>query len=204
VVRSPAPVTPDTASRYASIQRALDRLDWSGTSDLCKEILRRDPGNLYVHYAAGRCRGELGHFEEARTHFATVPAADSTYRDVLYQWARVEEFDNNLGKAALLGERQLHRYPHDARAFVGVFHILRHFIAATDPVIAVEFLREQDDPIANFYIAELHRRRKEYSAAEDLYRALRQRGDVPLQAIELALAKRYAATGEAMKAQEEY
>ncbi len=189
---------------HDSITALLARKEWSEASGICKDLLQRNPGDLFARYAAGISRRELGHFNEAREYFKALEKIDSTYGDVFYQHALTEDYDDHLPLATELGLRQLHLHPNDASPFLGVFHIFRHFIAVTEPAKALPWLESIDDPYARFFLAELHRRRGRFTLAEELDRAVQKENIVPLQATTVALAELHVAQGDDAQAQEVY
>jgi hypothetical protein len=195
-----------TDSLLARASLAVRGENWSEGADLADEILARGDRSLDAHYYGAICRRELGkrtslvfrqiQWDKARKHFSAVFARDSSFRDILYQSALFQEYDDELEDALDAARAQIIRHPEQVESGIGLLRIGSHYVSATDPVEAERWLGKREDPYSRFFLAELLRRHGQFARAESLLLRLQEGTDIAPQVTCLALARLYAALGE--------
>ena len=202
-------------ARLGLAELAVTQKEWGDALDESEEILKHDPQDIAAHYYAGICERELGTqragplrsiaWGKARDHFEATIAADSLFRDVLYQLARLKEYKEEWPEAIALAIRQILVRPDRVDAQVGLFHIYRHYIAETNPRDALLWLQSQGNDYGRYFAAEVLRRTKRFQEAESTMRLLlRQPSAIPAQACYLSLARIYASLHDDARAQSSY
>jgi GWxTD domain-containing protein len=203
----------DARALLGLVQVAIEEEEWSTASGLCNDLLKQDPRNLAAHYYAGIALRELepqsaAHtmdWARARKHFEAVIAADSLYKDVLFQFARLKEYEGNWPETFSLAERQIRARPDDVETHLEMFHLYKHFIAETDSDDTLPWLRSQANDYARYFIAEVLRRNQAFTEAETaIVRLLSRPSTIPAQACYLSLARIYASRHEDSRAEAAY
>ncbi|GAB5521156.1 MAG: hypothetical protein RhofKO_34070 [Rhodothermales bacterium] len=196
--------------------------DWKGAIRAFNDALKQDDDDLDARYHRAIANRELGHLRsplstlaewmqldaaglvETRKHyrraeqdFQQVIARDSAFRDVLHQYARLEQYRRRHPAAIALGHEQVRVRPEMATAQTGLLRLYRLF-AEYEREAAEAWLAEQDSPYARFAEAELLRRSGNTRKAEALLIALQQQptdslGTFPRIALHTALARIYSA-----------
>ncbi|HMK38415.1 MAG TPA: GWxTD domain-containing protein [Bacteroidota bacterium] len=179
---------------------------WSEGARLSDEVLALRKGDIEANYYGAICRRESGkrtslflreiQWDKARAHFHAVFARDSSYRDILYQYALFREYDDELEEAVDAALGQVGRHPEQVESQTGLFRIGRHYISATDPGEAVKWLQGRNDMYSMFFLAELLRRHGRFREAESSLLRLQEMSRLPPQATCIALARLYACLGK--------
>jgi GWxTD domain-containing protein len=200
-------------ARVGLVQVALAEEEWLEGAHLCDSLLNSNPEQeTAAHYFAGICEREWGAetaglirmvaWGKSRDHFEAVLAKDSLYKDVLYQFARLMEYKDELQEAIELVYRQVLLRPDQVDAQVGLFHIYRHYLSATDPDEAVPWLLSQRNEYGRYFAAEGLRRTRHFAEAETTFIELLSRPSrIPAQARYLSLAHLYATMNNTARAQ---
>ncbi|WP_456424928.1 tetratricopeptide repeat protein [Rhodocaloribacter sp.] len=204
--RAEAPDDPAAYLRLGAL--ALDLGRWGDAAGRFDEALERAPDDLAAHYYRALAHRERGRFRtpiekvrellewgKAEKHFEWVLARDSTFRDVLFQYAVLEAYRGDYGEALERGREQLRLRPDLPSAHVGLFRLYRRFLRR-DEAAATAWLAAHDDAYAAFFRAERMRRRGANDEALEAFRALERRpGALPRASIALALARVFTALG---------
>ena len=202
---APSRPGPSCDSLLEGARAAVQNGDWGEGARLSDEVLGDCSGNLDAHYYGAICRRELGkrtslllreiQWDKARKHFLAVFARDSSYRDILYQFAVFREYGDELEEAVEAARLQVLRHPEQVESQVGLYRIGRHYIAVTDVREAEQWLRSRQDVYSQFFIAELLRRHGQFNRAETILLLLQEMTELPPQATCISLARLYAALG---------
>jgi hypothetical protein len=184
---------------------AVQRGDWGEGARLSDEVLDGCGGNLEAHYFAAICRREIGkrtslllrgiQWDKARKHFRALFSSDSSYRDILYQYAIFHEYDDEMEEAVESALLQVVRHPEQVESQIGLYRIGRHYIAVTDFPEAQRWLRSRGDVYSQFFLAELLRRHGQLRQAETLLLHLQEATELPPQATCISLARLYGSLG---------
>jgi len=180
--------------------RALLALDlWGDAKDCFTSILKRDSSDITAHYEAGIAYRETGKTKAwilrnfdwgtSRDEFFWVMRHDSSFDDVLYQYARLLECRKEYPRAIAAGHAQIVKRPDLPGAGIGLYRLYRSFVA-NDRASAIEWLRGQGTPIATLFLADALRRENRLDEAEEMLDSLLASGTVPqTQSIFLSLAR---------------
>jgi len=204
--RAEVPAAPAAYLRLGAL--ALERGQWGKAADRFDEALERAPDDLAAHYFRALAHREEGRFrtpiekvrelfewKKAEKHFEWVLARDSSFRDVLYQYAVLEAYRGEYGKALERARAQLRLRPDLPSAHVGLFRLFRRFLRR-DAAAATGWMAAHDDAYAAFFRAEDMRLRGATDAALEAFRTLERRpGPLPRAAVALALARVFTALG---------
>jgi GWxTD domain-containing protein len=197
------------------IQTDVTEEEWGDALSRSEDLLKVNSADVAAHYYAGICERELGAqragpmrrmaWGRARRHFEAAIAIDSLFQDVLFQFARLSEYDEEYPEAIALAERQILARPDQVDAQVGLFHIYRHYIADTDPEDALAWLQSRGDNYGRYFAAEVLRRTRRFPEAESLFALLLKNPSVvPPEACYLSLALIYASQKEDARAETAY
>jgi tetratricopeptide (TPR) repeat protein len=186
--------------------KALLVLDqWSDAEDCFTKVLASDTADLAAHYYEGIALRETGKtkawllrnmdWNEARDHFFWVMRRDSTFGDVLYEYARLLDYRKDYPQAIAAGHQQLALRPDLPSVRVGLFRLYRSFVT-NDRQNAIGWLQKEATPIAFYFLAEALRRENRLDEAEKLLNDLLAGNALPLtQAMHLSLARINAKRG---------
>ncbi len=199
-------------ARLGLVQVAMAQEEWWDAAHLCDTLLKYNPHDIGAHYCAGICEREWGAqtagiirtvaWGRSRDHFDAVLASDSLYKDVLYQYARLKECQEELADAIALASRQLLLRPDQVDAQVGLFRIYRHYISEAEPNEVLPWLEGQGNGYGRYFAAEVRRRSRHLPEAEiALIQLLKEPSGVPPQACYLSLARIYASVNDDARAQ---
>ena len=183
---------------------ALASREWGDALSIAAEISRIDSSDLTSTLLAAMAHRERGisqvlhvDWSTSRKEFERILARDSSYEDVLYQFALLERYRDDYTRAITLGERQLARKPEMVPAQVGVHRLYRFFVALVDSEVSLSWLRVQAGERPLYYYAEVLRRNKVLTQAESILVRLAENGlDVPPAACYLSLARIRSAAGD--------
>ncbi|MBC7188531.1 MAG: GWxTD domain-containing protein [Calditrichaeota bacterium] len=188
------------AARAGLGKIAVANEDWGEANDQFGAILERKPDDLEAHYYRGICYRESGKYKalllrkldwnKAEKHFNEVLARDSSFQDVLYQYAVLCRYRERYTQAVQAAHAQLRLRPDLEGPQVGIFRLYRYFITHTRLDSALAWLAEQPWEHARYSQAEALRRAGELAAADSLLRALLDQPlSMPRQPVYLSLAR---------------
>jgi GWxTD domain-containing protein len=188
--------------------------EWSGAANAFSEALERDPLSISSRYYLGICYRELGKtksfllrkfdWNKAEDHLQAVIARDSTYEDVLFQYAILLRCRDDYVDAIQWGHRQIAIHPKRNDCRFGLFKLYRVFVANDRPA-AIGWLRQQHTTIAQYFLAEALRREGKANEADSLFRLLLFQSKFPLaQPVYLSLARIAVERGQPQAAEGYY
>jgi GWxTD domain-containing protein len=183
---------------------AVYREDWEGVKENYEHLLEIDPYSLEAAYYLGMAYRETGKFkalllrkwdwDKSEKHYEQVLKSDSSFSDVLYQYAVLKRYREKYDEAIELDHRQIALRPDLVIPQVKIFRFYRYFISHTPLEASVSWLAYRDQPHARFAIAEAWRRKSLLKKADSLYqRILKDPGKMPVQPVLLAMTRIYAA-----------
>lgn len=167
----------------AEARAAMQRQAWDTATGLLNEVVEREPDNLEARYLRGICYAERGKhrtvesllrnfLDKGEADFAFVVERDSLYRDVLYQYARLQHYAGDFPEAIRLGHAQLRLKPELAHAQVGLFKLYWRFLVETNLEKARRWLREQKTDYATYFVGEVYRRQGLFRGADKVFAGL--------------------------------
>ena len=199
--------------------------DWSEAKDWYSKVVDFQPNNKEAHYQLGICDREDGigrdpirrtiFWRNSKGHFTTVMLLDSTYKQVLYEYAVLERYQSHYTKAIDLCLRQLKIYPENREAQFGIFTFYDLFLTygaddlsnifADKGDIREAWLKSRNTDYDLFFLGEKYRRDGEFSKADSVYHKLQYKrlsySRVPLY---LAQVRLYYETGRTVEAEKTY
>ena len=200
---------------------ALAARSWDDALDIARRVRSVDPNNLYAPYFSAVARRERGAFAfreyaggtrsiegdwgAARRDFESLLSHDSTFEDVLYQFALLNRYEGNRDAALALAALQCTKRPDRPALGIGVYRLFEYFMATEDSSGFVRWLEGLPGALPRFYRAELARRHGALTSADSLLILLSGRpADVSPSAIHLSLARLRMTEGKRSAAEEEY
>jgi len=188
------------AARAGLGKIAVAKEDWGEANDRFAEILDLIPDDLEAHYYRGICYRESGKFKalllrkldwnKSEKHFKEVLARDSSFQDVLYQYALLCRYRERYTEAIQAAQAQLRLRPDLSEPQVRIFRIYRYFICHTSLDSALAWLAEQPWEHARYAQGEALRHAGHLAAADSLLQGLlHQPLAMPRQPIYLSLAR---------------
>jgi GWxTD domain-containing protein len=203
---------------------ALAERNWREALDLAKDGLNIDPASSACHYIAAIAEREIGtsflwrnpHWKASRKHLERILERDSSFEDVLYQYAILERY-NSCGEyiqeryngyrdhALVLARAQIARTPQLVGPQLGQYKLFRYFMAVQDSAEFLEWARSQPGAVPRLFVGETLRRNGNLAGAESLSaQLLRIPSEVSPQAIRLARARLRFQQGDKAAAEAEY
>ena len=200
---------------------ALAERNWSDARDLADRVIKIDAAHLTAHYIAAVAHREIGAFAfrepgfsgpsrygdwgQSRKHFTWILERDSSFEDVLYQFALLLRYEGDRDGALALDSVQIVRRPDLVGPQVGRYTLLKYFMVTEDSTYFITWLEKMPGSLPRYFAAETFRRHGNLAAAESLLtELLRHRGDVSPQAVRLSLARLRFQQGDAPGAEAEY
>lgn len=204
----------NVAAHLALGKLAIDAYDWRGANDHFEKLLESDPDHFDGHYFRAICYREIGkfrpeflrkmpiiggllEFRKAQEHFEWVAQRDSLFHDVLFQLAKLKQYQEDFDAALQLAHRQVALKPQETAGQVGLFKLYRQFLLRNSEKKAIAYLDTLPWPHARFFIGEKLRREEKYAQADSIFQALlADNADMSLQPVYLALAKSKSSQGK--------
>ncbi|MFQ5603842.1 MAG: tetratricopeptide repeat protein [bacterium] len=174
--------------------------DWGEVKEWYKKVLDAQPQDLEAKYCLGVAYREDGknrntlekllQFRQSTKYLNAVIAADSTYRDVLYQRALLERRKKHYFEAIKWVVRQIDCKPELDRPHLEFFNFTRSFLRNVQPDSSITFLRNSAGNWAMFIWGELHRRHQRFALADSVFQnMLQQKSFINKTRILLSLVK---------------
>jgi hypothetical protein len=200
---------------------ALAERDWDEALNMAKQAIKIDSSNLPSHYIAAVALREKGAFVyrepgasgpsrfgdwwESRKHFAWVLGRDSSFEDVLYQFALLLRYEGDKNGALGMDSAQTLRRPDLVGPQLGMYKLFRYFMVTEDSSDFIGWLGRRPGSLRRYFMEETFRRHGNLTTAESLLTDLLYHpGGVCPQAVHLSLARVRFAVGDRTGAELEY
>ena len=190
---------------------AVAHQDWQKVLTLALGGLRCDSTSLQCHYWAGIAERELGsgqqndHSKRAQNHFECILRRDSTFEDVLVQYALLERHKGNQARALALAQLQLMVTPNNEAAQIGLWRLLRYFLISQSSEVFLSWSKGYSGAPFRFFEGEAMRRTGRLSSADSVFMSLLGViNGVPQEAVRLAHARSCFMRGDHAHAESEY
>jgi hypothetical protein len=192
---------------------ALAEQNWREALDLAKDGLEIDTASIWCHYLAAIAEREIGtslswrnsHWKTSRMHIDRILERDSSFEDVLYQYAKLERYDGYRDHALELARVQIARKPDLPGSHLGLYKLYRYYMAVQDSAEFLGWVRNQPGALPRYFIGETLRRSGNLAGAESLFaELLHNPAEISPQALRLARARLRFKQGEKQAAEAEY
>jgi hypothetical protein len=199
-------INPHARNALLGRGKALLVLDeYSDAEDCFSALLKADSADLPAHYYEGIALRETGKskawllrnndWNDARDNFFWVMRHDSTFGDVLYEYARLLDYRKEYPQAIAAGHLQLALRPDLPSVRLGLFRLYRSFVV-NDRQNAISWLQHEGTPIALYFLAEAYRRENQLDTAEKMLNDILAGNTLPItQSVRLSLARIFAKRG---------
>ncbi len=179
---------------------AIAAEDWGDAKDRFNKVLKLDPNNSEAMYYRGIGFRETGKFkvlllrkidwDKSKKYFQQIIARDSSYKDVLFQYAKLLRYKEQYENAVKLLHRQVRVRPDLISPRVKLFRYYRYLISHKNTKDAVAWLQEQPWQEAEYFIGEVFRRAEQYQKADSIFeRILNRPLQITRQPLLLSIAK---------------
>ncbi len=200
---------------------ALADRDWHEALDMAYQALKIDSGDIPSHYIAAVACREIGTFAfregafnapsrygdwgKSRMHFIWILDRDSSFEDVLYQFAILLRCEGDRDGALGMDSAQTVRRPDLVGPQVGRYKLFRYFMVTEDSSDFMGWLGRLPGSLPRYFMGETFRRHGNPAAAESLLTdLLHHPGEVSPQAVRLSLARLRFQQGDRLAAEMEY
>lgn len=187
---------------------------WRDAATWFELIFKHTPDNLQVNYGYAICKREIGKsfFIESfgwwltsQKHFEYVIKVDSTFRDVLYQYAFLEYYRNNYFKTIALLHRHLSINEFDDRAQIEIFRMYDRILHNKSHNKVETWLKLRKTLYDIYYLGEFYRIKGRFEKADSIFQTLlADPDDFPVTPIYLSLVRLYVQTDKPKDAEETY
>lgn len=195
--------------------------DWDQAVDVGEKICEIDPSSLAGRYVEAVARREKGAFAfrepgyhgpsiagdwgRARRLFTWIATRDSTFEDVLYQFALLNRYEGNKEGALDLVAREAALRPDLVGPRIGKYRLFEYWIRTEDSAEIVSWLGNLPGSLPRYYVGEICRRNGNLSQADSVFQGLlAHTGDVSPQAVRLSLARLRMRQGDEAAAEHMY
>jgi len=217
--------SPGTTAQVSAMLRLADSLlaerQWDDALVCAEKVVAVDTGNFAARYTAAVAHRELGafafrehsagnpsrfgHWGKSRKEFRWIVDRDSSFRDVLYQYALLLRYEGDWAGAVNTNAAQIRQRPDLVAPQVGMYRLFRAFMAEEDSAHFADWLSTLPGSMPLLYRAETLRRSGNLAGARPLLESLLARpGDVSPQAVRLSLARVRFSDGDLPGADREY
>ena len=180
-------------------REAMSSGEWRQAIRHLTTHLQDDPESLEGYYLRGICYGEISKspnlrsrlervVEKGKEDLEFVLARDSLFRDVLYQRALIDRYDNRFEEAILLGEQQIRLKPELAAAHLGLLNFYWRYIVTTPATEARTWLRENPGRYSQLFIGRTLVQQGLYRPAKNIFLELKEQEGMVVPAL-LALTR---------------
>lgn len=181
---------------------AMAEENWDDGIKPFQHMLKRAGENIEAHYYLGICYRESGrnegiiwrdqNWKKSAAYFSRVLAGDSSFNDVLYQFALLHKYRGDYKQAIAMAQAQIRRRPDLIAPQVGLLRMYRSLLRHASTEEAVSWLQQQPWEQAQLFIGEAFRRQGKIGLADSIFQELLERPlNMPLPPLYLALAKNY-------------
>ncbi len=164
-----------------SVRKAVANQEYGQALHILETVLESDTTEIEGRYLRGIALREHGRnptlknrlqqfLSRSANDFEFVLAQDSTYQDVLLQYAILKRYQNDLERAIILGEAQLRYRPDLDYALPQLLSFYWRYIVTKDPEEARLWLRSLTGTLSTLFVGRAYERQGLYAAAEKVYR----------------------------------
>jgi tetratricopeptide (TPR) repeat protein len=188
---------------------------WGDAADWQRRILDLYPDHLEANLGYAKDRREEGAhlflliqkrlWRDSEDHFRRILEIDSTFEDVLFQYALLERYRGHHEAAVDLALRQLAIHPNDEKTRAGLFHLYDLLLCNRPSAEAESWLKSQSTVYGRYFLGELYRRKGQFQKADSLFTAVpAEGGGFPAQPVLLSRVRLFVQQNELSKAEQAY
>ena len=172
-------------------RQAVGSQDYGRAIQLLDEFLESDDTHIEGRYLRGIALRERGRnptlknrlqrvLARSAADFEFVVAHDSAYQDVLFQYAILKRYEDDLEGAITLGEAQLEHRPDLDYVLPRLLSFYWRYVVTTTPQKARLWLRSQAGSLAPLFVGRAYERQGMYDSAEAIYAEDEDTAETPL------------------------
>ncbi|MBN1999827.1 GWxTD domain-containing protein, partial [candidate division KSB1 bacterium] len=160
----------------------VERQLWDNAKDWLLKVLDIEPDDVLSLYYLGKIYRETGKYKAfvlrrrdwARSdrYFSAVIQKDSTYADVLYQYASLQRYRKRFYQAVELAERQVFYKPDFTDGAVGMYEFYDALLFYQNDDEVKPWLSQRPGPRAKLFIGEIYRRNENFKKADSIFQIL--------------------------------
>ncbi len=173
-------------------QRHHTALDWLKKAD---DI---SPDDILVRYLKGICRREIGkykafllqrrEYKKSENNFKYVIENEPDFRDVFYQYAILENYQDNYASAVSYAEIQRNRSPGNLDVAIGTHRFYDSFLHNRKLDDYLQWFESHRNSRAHIYLGEAFRLDRQYNKADSVFQLVFQEHDSTMSLVPLRLA----------------
>ncbi len=172
-------------------RQAVASQEYERAVQLLDEFLESDSNHIEGRYLRGIALRERGRsptlknrlqrlLARSAADFEFVVAQDSAYQDVLFQYAILKRYKEDLEGAITLGEAQLKHQPDLDYVLPRLLSFYWRYVVTTAPEKARLWLRSQSGPLSPLFVGRAYERQGMYDTAEAIYTEDEDTAETPL------------------------
>ena len=199
----------DPAAYFALAKLNIAQKKWNRAKHWLQEILKRDDNNLEAHYLLGICERESVTFADpinrrlgwrnAKKHFEKILQKDSTFKQVLFEYALLKEDQNEYEDAIDLCYRQLRLKPDLFNVKYQLFQLYDRFLrnggkstftfgSSGPDQYQIQWLKSRGTDYDIYFLGEKYRRMGKFNRADSIFDRLLNK-PLPFSTIPVLLSK---------------
>jgi tetratricopeptide (TPR) repeat protein len=193
----------------------IQRERWGKAADWFELVMKKAPDHVPANYGYAVSKREIGKFtgfvqrpgewRKSEKYFRRVLALDSSFQDVLYQYALLKRYDEKYETAVDLALRQAAVHPDLVDARMGIFKLYDCLISDRPVDRAEAWLKSRPAFYDRYFLGELYRRNGRLDSADSLFTWLiPRRGLFPLQPLLLSRVRLLVQENESQQANDVY
>ncbi len=179
------------ATDLQAARQAVESQEYGRAIQLLDEFLESDNTHIEGRYLRGIALRERGRnptlknriqrlLARSEADFEFVVAQDSAYQDVLFQYAILKRYKDDLEGAITLGEAQLAHRPDLDYVLPRLLSFYWRYVVTTAPPKARLWLRSQSGSLAPLFVGRAYERQGMYDTAEAIYAEDEDAAETPL------------------------
>lgn len=176
----------------------IGREEWEDLKSCMKKLEELRPDDLNIPYYLGMAHRESGKYKalflrnndwkKSEKYFQQTMEKDSTFKDVLYQYALLEKYREKYFSAVEWAERQRVIHPSDCDATVGLHQFYDGLLVNESSTAGPWLAKRSDLAYSRLYLGEQYRREGDLREAETILSDIVQHPDTSLSIIPAILA----------------
>jgi len=200
--------------------------EWGDAKSALKKVLEHYPDQIQGHYLMGICDRNDAMYKDlirrrllqrySRIHFERVIEIDSTYKEVLNEFARLKRDQQNYQEAVILCLRQLNIKPHakNARYDIFTYYDLFLYYGSANTVnlfgdndkFQLDWLEKRTTDYDAYFIGEKYRRTGSHEKADSIFQILSQKKDLDFNKtpLRLSMTRLYYQMGQPENAERKF
>ncbi len=198
-LRKAADKPPDQVDKLLLLARCyVGQNEWGDLKSCMKKLELLKPEDLHIPYYLGMAFRESGKFKafilrdldwnKSDTYFTHTIETDSSFKDVLYQYALLQKYREKYFDAVVWAEKQRRFHPDDYTAMVGLHRFYDYLLFHESETVAQWLAQRTDLAYGRLYLGDHYRRKGDLPQAEKILTGIIEHPDSTLSVIPAILS----------------